>query len=104
MSDSDDAFFNRVDSLVDFANNQVSSNADQGDISSSFMYALSRYNAYVSATSFKNKADMKNNKKDIIKYFVDEYKKDLEENIDDYIANFNEYMNIQRPLHESDNE
>jgi hypothetical protein len=95
MSDSDDAFYDRVDSLIEYANNQVTKNADHGDVSASFMYALSRYNAYVSSASFKNKLDMKNNKEDIMKYFVDEYKQVLEENIDDYIANFNEYLNIK---------
>ncbi len=95
MSDANDAFYDRVDSLIEYANNQVTKDADHGDVSASFMYALARYNAYVSAASFKNQLDMKNNKEDVMKYFVEEYKQSLEENLDDYIANFDDYLNIK---------
>jgi hypothetical protein len=37
---------------------------------------------------------MQSSKEETIEYFVVEFKKMLEENLDDYIENFDEYMQI----------
>jgi hypothetical protein len=56
------------------------------------LYGTSRFNAWVSACGFDSGADMAEKKEETIKYFVEEYAKMLEENLDDYIANFAQYM------------
>jgi hypothetical protein len=89
--DADDAFYERADEHIRLSNDQMGDVA-RGKVSASMLYGTSRFNAWVSACGFENGADMAEKKKETIKYFVDEYAKMLEENMDDYIANFAQYM------------
>ena len=63
-------------------------------VSASFMYSVARFNAWVSACGWHSGKEMSEAKTETIKYFVDEYRKMLEENMDDYISNFESYMRI----------
>lgn len=56
------------------------------------MFSLARFNAWVSATGYNSAKEMEDDKEGIMDYFSSEYKKMLEENIDDYVANFDTYM------------
>lgn len=56
------------------------------------MYATARFNSWVSACGWNNGQEMAESKKETIEYFVTEYRKMLEENMDDYINNFQAYM------------
>jgi len=46
----------------------------------------------MNAYSFNNGDEMREQKKETIEYFVEEYRKMLTENLDDYIKNFDSYM------------
>jgi hypothetical protein len=92
MEDQDKTFYERADAHIHLANNQVSDEIGRGMVSASFMYAVARYNAYVSACGYESKEQMVEKKQDIIEYFSTEYRKMLEENLDDYINNFDSYM------------
>jgi hypothetical protein len=39
---------------------------------------------------------MKDNKQKALEYFTGQYKKMLEENLDDYIENFDKYMGVDK--------
>ena len=91
MSDNDDNFFDRADEYIDISNKYLS-NVTAGKVSASMLYGTARFNAFISACSFDNVAQMKKAKQGIMDYFVGEYKKMLEENLDDYIEHFDEYM------------
>jgi hypothetical protein len=89
--DADDAFYERADAHIHLSNDQMGE-ITRGKVSASMLYGTSRFNAWVSACGFDNGADMAEKKEETIKYFVEEYAKMLEENLDDYIANFAQYM------------
>ena len=93
MNQADDQFFKRADQFIDLANNQISRETSGGKVSASFMYALARFNAFISAVGFKDGGEMRQNKQEILDYFMSEYQKMLEENLDDYIENFDIYIN-----------
>jgi len=87
----DEHFYDRADCYIDVANNQCHS-IGRGKVSASFMYALARFNAWLSATGFKSADEMRVKREETIDYFVDQYRKNLEDNLDQYINNFDEYM------------
>jgi hypothetical protein len=89
--DADDAFYERADAHIHLSNDQMG-DVTRGKVSASMLYGTSRFNAWVSACGFDSGADMAEKKEETIKYFVEEYAKMLEENLDDYIANFAQYM------------
>gem|GEM_PF-288107 len=92
VQDVDDEFYNRADEHINLSNEQMSDEVGRGKVSASFMYSVARFNAYVSATGWDSKQEMIDAKEETLEYFVSEYKKMLEENIDDYIENFETYM------------
>ena len=88
---ADDNFYNRADEHINLSNEQLKE-ISRGKVSASMMYAVARFNAWVSASGFENPEQMQEAREDTIKYFIAEYKKMLEDNLDDYIENFNKYM------------
>ncbi len=56
------------------------------------MYSLARFNSWISACGFNNSEEMKSAEQETIEYFMTEYEKMLNENLDDYITNFENYM------------
>lgn len=91
MKSVDDQFFDRADSLINLANEQCA-DIGRGKVSASFMFAASRFNAWVSACGLESADDMRAKKDETLEYFLAQYKAMLEENLDDYIANFESYM------------
>lgn len=91
MSETDDNFFNRADEHIHLSNDQMQE-ASMGKVSASMMYSVARFNAYVSACSFKSAEELRSSKQEMINYFLPEYEKMLSENLDDYIENFEAYF------------
>ena len=91
MAEIDDEFFDRADQHINLSNAQMKQE-NSGKVSASMMYGLSRFNSWVSACGWENGDDMKKAKQETLDYFVSEYKIMLEENLDDYINNFDKYM------------
>ncbi|MGF1734120.1 DUF3144 domain-containing protein [Photobacterium satsumensis] len=84
-------FWERADEIIALANEQAK-DCDVGKVSSSTLYAAARYNAFNVASSADNVEEMKNDKEEALRYFVDQYEKMLIENLDDYIENFQKYQ------------
>ena len=95
MSDTDDKFYDRADEYIDLANKQISEKSNAVDVSASFLYSASRFNAWVAAAGFKSGKEMAEVKDEMLEHFVKDYREMLEENMADYIENFNEYMQIK---------
>lgn len=91
MDKVDDKFYNRADEHIDVSNSQLK-DIGSGKVSASMMYATARFNSWISACGFESANDMLELRNTNIEYFVTEYRKMLEENMDDYIANFEDYM------------
>jgi len=89
----DEAFYERADAHIHLSNQQLK-HMERGRVSASMMYGLARFNAWVTATDCKNTSDLAAARQSTIDYFVAQYKMMLEENLDDYIHNFNKYMGV----------
>jgi hypothetical protein len=88
----DPTFYDRADAQIHLSNSQLS-NINPGKVSASMMYATARFNAYVSWIGFHNAGDMAEERGEIVRYFVEQYQLMLEENLEDYIRNFETYLN-----------
>jgi hypothetical protein len=95
MIDVDDKFFERADKHINVSNKQLE-DATMGQVGASMMYSSTRFNAWVSACGWQNREDMEGAEQRTIKYFVDEYKRMLTENLEDYIINFERYMETSK--------
>ena len=84
-------FWDRADAIIALANEQLNEST-VGKVSASLLYAVARFNSFNVANSAENVAEMKADKETAIKYFMEQYQKVLEENIDDYIENFADYI------------
>jgi hypothetical protein len=95
MQEVDDDFFERADAHIHLSNDQISENIGIGKVSASNMYATARFNAWVSACGWSNSQEMFDAKAETLEFFVTEFSKMLEENLDDYIENFELYMPVK---------
>lgn len=90
-TDTDDTFYNRADAFIRLANDQLEQ-VSRGQVSASCLYAASRFNAWVSACGFESSAEMLAAKDETMEYFVEQFRAMLQENLDDYIKDFDNYM------------
>lgn len=88
----DKEFWDRADQFVNLANEQ-SQNVSPGEVSSSFLYAAARFNAFVAAATARNIDELKNNKEEAIRYFSNQYHEMFVENIEDWIKNYEKHIN-----------
>jgi len=81
-------FVKRADAHIFLANDQMSDNVTPGEVSASFMYGLTRFNAWIAAQSFASKDEMIAEKAEAVDYFVKQYKDMLNEHLNEHIANY----------------
>jgi len=92
MYDIDNEFYQRADAHIRLCNDQISTNEDINKVGASSLYATSRFLTWSCACAWNNGEEMAGSKSETIDYLVGQYRKMLEENIDDYIKNFDAYM------------
>ena len=97
--DIDEDFYKRADAHIHLSNDQCAKIA-RGRVSASMMYAAARFNAWVSACGFRSREEMVAARAETVAYFVDQYRKMLEDNLDDHIEHFDNYM---KPEGQSEN-
>ncbi|MDO6640193.1 DUF3144 domain-containing protein [Pseudomonadota bacterium] len=96
-SKPDKAFFDRASQFINVANEfNQNPKVKTGEVSASFMYSLTRYNAWFASTGFDNAEEMQQKKADMVAYYTEEYRKLLEGNMEDYIQNFDHYRKTQK--------
>jgi len=88
---TDEQFFSRADEHISLSNQQVKT-ATKGEASASMLFATARFNAWVSACGCDSGNELSDVRDEAIEYFTSEYRRMLEENLDEYIANFDRYM------------
>jgi hypothetical protein len=93
--DIDEKFYERADAHINLSNDQLK---ETGliKVNDSMMYALVRFNAWVSANGFDSAQEMSDERDAIIEYFSNQYRSMLEENVDNYIANFDQFMGMSK--------
>ncbi|MDH4318334.1 MAG: DUF3144 domain-containing protein [Desulfobulbaceae bacterium] len=84
-------FLQRADQFINLANEQ-SQLSSTGEVSSSFLYAAARFNAFIAAATARNIDELKKNKEEAINYFSSQYKEAFVENIEDWIANYDKHL------------
>jgi hypothetical protein len=89
--DADHEFYDRAHEHLRIANEQLT-DVSHGQVSASMMYACARFNAWLSASNRGSAKDLKSAYGETIEYFVAQYRKMLVKNLDDFVANFGEYM------------
>lgn len=87
----DPAFWQRVDAVVNLANNQIDP-AHPNDVGASSMYAVARFNAFILAKTTGSPENMKAEKARALDYFSSQFRLMLESNLDDFTENFEKYM------------
>jgi len=92
MSEIDSKFYDRVDEQINLSNTQLTTGIESAYVNNSNLYATARFNAWTVARNWNSGEAMEKGKQHTIEYFVRQYQKLLEENLNDYIQNFDEYM------------
>ena len=90
-SDADDGFYDRADEHLRIASDHLN-DATQGGVSASLLYACARFNVWVSANRHESPGEVRRSYGETIEYFVEQYRKMLVKNLDDYVANFDKYQ------------
>jgi len=88
----DDTFWDRADQFIHLAND-FCEQTPRGMVSSSLLYAAARFNSFVVASSTKSANELQHQREAALEYFVEQYRKLLEENLEDQIKNFDKYLN-----------
>jgi len=92
----DEKFFERADAHIALANGHINQQVQPGYVSNSFLFAASRFNAWIAAAGFAGGEEMIAKKKELLDYFVGQYASMLEENLEDYAANYERYMGLNQ--------
>lgn len=87
----DDKFWKRADAYIQLANEQ-SDHAKLGEVSASFTYACARFNAFTITAEAPDAQALKDAKARALEHFTAEFRKMLEDNLDDHIAHFDQYF------------
>ncbi|ARB29470.1 DUF3144 domain-containing protein [Pseudomonas tolaasii] len=96
MADTtDQAFYDRADAHIELSNEQLNTCENLGEVSASMMFGTTRFNAWASARNFKSGAEMAAAREAMLTYFCDQYRMMLEDNLDDHINNFSQYMRVK---------
>ncbi len=94
QQERDEKFYERADAHIALANEQIDKEKTHPTlVNDSLIYATARFNAWIVSASFASADEIKNDKENAIEYFTNAYKTVLEEHLDDYIANYDLYMN-----------
>lgn len=89
--DADKAFYERANAHINLSNDQLQQDI-HGKVSASMMFAAARFSTSLTASGYTSSAEMAAHRNANIDYFVREFRLALEENMDDYIQNFEPYM------------
>jgi predicted metal-dependent hydrolase len=99
----DEKFFERADAHISLANEHITQKIQPGLVNNSLLYAAARFSAWLAAAGFQNGEEMIAKKKELMDYFVNQYSSMLEENLENYAANYDLYMGITKDRTEKKN-
>lgn len=93
MSDNhpDAQFWERVNTVVNVSNDQCGA-ATPSAVGATTMFASARFNAFLLAKSTGTAANLTTEKERALDYFTAQYRDMMAANLEDFIANFDQYM------------
>jgi hypothetical protein len=97
-TDVDAEFWQRADAHIHLANAQCDK-IGAGKVSASLLYAAARFNAFIVASQAEDDKALRAQRQRAVEYFVGQYRKMFEENIDDYISNYKKYIESKHDGH-----
>ncbi|MBB5366827.1 MULTISPECIES: DUF3144 domain-containing protein [unclassified Janthinobacterium] len=83
-------FWERADQIIAVANQQCE-HSNGGEVATSLLYAAARFNAFLVASKTNDPVKMQQEKEEAVAFFTEQYKRMLNDNFNDYIANFAKY-------------
>ena len=92
----DKEFYERADAHISLANGYINEKVHPGVASNSLMYAASRFNAWIAAANFTNGEALAKEKDEILKFYTEQYRLMLEENLENYATNYDLYMGVSK--------
>ena len=96
MADATDStFYDRADAHIELSNEQLQAHENLGQVSASMMFGTTRFNDWDSSRNFQSGAEMADAREAMLKYFCDQYRMMLEDNLYDHINNFDRYMSTR---------
>ncbi|MFA9500883.1 DUF3144 domain-containing protein [Mannheimia sp. E30BD] len=87
----DPTFYQRADGFINIANAHLQ-NIAPNQVSNAMLFGCARFNAYVAASKAEYKQQLVDSREEVIQYFVEQYKEMLAANLDEYIQNFERYI------------
>jgi len=87
-TDQDQLLRKLADTFINVANEHAETQ-DKNIVNTAFMYAASRFSAYVAASSARNLEDFQGKQKQGINFFTGEFQRMLESNMKNYEKVFN---------------
>jgi len=84
-------FWQRVDAVINLANSQCDA-ASPSEVGASTLFASARFNAFLLAKSTGTAQNMTAEKERALDYFTAQFREMMTANLDDFIANFDGYM------------
>lgn len=91
MSHEEEQFWQLVESFIQQANS-ASENVDTGIVLSALLEAGARYSAFFAASGAQDRNEFKAEVDATVQDFSLEYKKRLQQNVEDYLENYKIYM------------
>ena len=83
-------FWQRADEYIALANTQSRSEAI-GKVGASLLYAAARFSAFDVASASENAEEMKVDRDEAISFYVEQFRKMITENMEEYIENYESY-------------
>lgn len=90
------AFYQRADAIIELANSQLSPQSHSGQVGASLLYAAARYSASVASIGFVKGDDLLKEQEDIIEFYAKQYRQMLNDNLEDYANNFDDYVQLNQ--------
>lgn len=93
MSDNipDQQFWDIADAYIALAN-QHCDTVSPGKVSAALLYSAARFNSFLAASQYQQRADFVAEREETVAYFVGQFEKMLRENLHDYELNFDKHI------------
>ncbi|GAB6140347.1 hypothetical protein JCM14076_10760 [Methylosoma difficile] len=85
-------FLHRADAHIALANEQLKTVARES-VCASFMFGVARFNIWTHACDMQSSEKLAATRNEAIAFFADQYRAMLEQHMEDYVINFDKYMN-----------
>ena len=91
-TNSNDQIWNLIEQLIEQVNIATDEGLEPGEAHQALMYAAARYGAFVVAAASESKEEFAQDVDDAKKFYLDQFRRLLLDNFDDYQENFKSYL------------